>query len=330
MVLDTPGTQFGARDALYRAVVEVSVGKVYAGGQGLFADGEAVVLAGDLDPPRVQIPYRMVRPMVAEGHLVRLALQGETQELVSEADAEGRNLAEQRAERVHGVFQSRWIPGPVRQEQAIGLRREYLLRTRRAGHREDRGAPAPELLVDGALHAVVEGGDAAALFAEGRDQGRFGDLGAGRGQVEADHRRVGVGFVAQYARVAFDRRDHAAHRALVPEVAGQGAGVESFDAQNAALLEEVGQRSFARPVAVVRGVLAYQYGGSLDPAGLLVTGDHTVVPDERVGEERNLAIAGEAMSLEDGPVFENHLRPRTNSVSQTALLCDRAPTRHQL
>src|SRR5215218_4874703 len=137
MVLDTPGTQFGARDALYRAVVEVSVGKVYAGGQGLFADGEAVVLAGDLDPPRLQIPHRVVRTVVPEGHLVRLAIQGEPEELVAQADAEDGNLAEQRTQGVHGVLQGGGIPGPVRQEQAVGVRGEYLFGAGRSGHRED-------------------------------------------------------------------------------------------------------------------------------------------------------------------------------------------------
>src|SRR5215218_9186748 len=94
MVLDAPGAQLSALDALDGAVVEVTVGQLYAVGQRLFAHGEAVVLARDLDPPRLQIPHRVVGTVVPEGHLVRLAVQGESEELVPEADAEDWNLAE--------------------------------------------------------------------------------------------------------------------------------------------------------------------------------------------------------------------------------------------
>src|SRR4028118_689479 len=53
-----------------------------------------------------------------------------------------------------------------------------------------------------------------------------------------------------------------------------------------------GEGLLARPVAVVRGVLADEDGGGLDVAGLLVAGDHAVVAYERVGEEHDLAPVG--------------------------------------
>jgi hypothetical protein len=61
--------------------------------QRIFEHGEAVVLARDLDAPVLQAPDRMVRPVVPERHLVRLATEGEPQQLVAQADAEDRNLA---------------------------------------------------------------------------------------------------------------------------------------------------------------------------------------------------------------------------------------------
>jgi hypothetical protein len=102
-----------------------------------------VILAGYLDPPRVQVPYRVVGAVVPEGHLVRLAAQSEAEQLVPEADAEDRDLAEERAQRAHGVFESRRVSRPVGEEDAVGFRGEYLLRARRAGHSQHGGAPAP-------------------------------------------------------------------------------------------------------------------------------------------------------------------------------------------
>ena len=78
---------------LHGAVVEVAVGQLHARWQRLLAHGEAVVLAGDLDPPRVQFRTGGCA-VVPEGHLVRLAPESEAEQLVPEADAEDRHLAE--------------------------------------------------------------------------------------------------------------------------------------------------------------------------------------------------------------------------------------------
>ena len=55
-------------------------------------DGESVVLAGDQHVPGVAVEDRMVRAVVAELHLQRARTAGETQQLMAEADAEGRDL----------------------------------------------------------------------------------------------------------------------------------------------------------------------------------------------------------------------------------------------
>ena len=49
------------------------------------------------------------------------------------------------------------------------------------------------------------------------------------------------GLFAQNANVVLDGGDHAAHRTLVPQVPGQGAGVYPFDAQDTVLFEEGGE-----------------------------------------------------------------------------------------
>src|SRR5215203_6135322 len=77
VVLNAPGPKLRARNPFDGAVVEVAVGQLYAIGERLLADGEAVVLARYLYASGLEVPDRMVRAVVAEGHLVRLAAEGE-------------------------------------------------------------------------------------------------------------------------------------------------------------------------------------------------------------------------------------------------------------
>src|SRR5919199_5473712 len=76
MVLHAPGPELRTRDAFYGAVVEVAVGQLDAACERVLADGEAVVLAGYLYASGPEVPDGVVRAMVAEGHLVRLATEG--------------------------------------------------------------------------------------------------------------------------------------------------------------------------------------------------------------------------------------------------------------
>src|SRR3954447_10632739 len=94
MVLDAVGAKLRARQPFNRAVVEVAMGQLYTLGQGLLADGKAVVLACDLDTPCPQVADRVVRAVVPERHLVRFAVQSQTEKLMPEADAENRRLPE--------------------------------------------------------------------------------------------------------------------------------------------------------------------------------------------------------------------------------------------
>src|SRR5215210_588825 len=197
MVLHAPGPEPGARYALDRAVVEVAVRQLDAVLERVLAYGESVVLARYLDASGLHVPDRVVRTVVSEGHLVGLAIECEPEELVAEADAEGGDLPEQRTQGVDSLPKGRRVARAVRKEQAVGACGEYLLWAGRSWHSKYRGTAGPQFLVDRALHPVVEGDDAATLLAEGGKQGRFRKLRAGGGEVEANHRRVGRGSIAQ-------------------------------------------------------------------------------------------------------------------------------------
>src|SRR5918994_2307161 len=197
MILHTPGPLMGATDTFDGAVVEVAVGQLDSVRERVLAYGEAVVLARYLDASRLQVPDGMVSTVMAEGQLVGLATEGEPEELVSEADPERRDLTEQRTQGVDRTSEGGRVAWTVGEEEAVWLGGENLLRGGGARHREYRSAPATELLVDRILHPVVDGDDAAAFLSEGGKLSGFSKLRARRGEVEADHRRVGFSFLAQ-------------------------------------------------------------------------------------------------------------------------------------
>src|SRR5215207_1133353 len=126
MVLHAPGHLFGARDSLDGAVVEVAVCQLDAVRERVLTYGEAVVLARYLDASSFEVPDGMVRAVVAEGHLVRLATEGEPEELVSEADSEGWNLSEEEPQGVDGLAERGGVARAVGEEETVGFCREDL------------------------------------------------------------------------------------------------------------------------------------------------------------------------------------------------------------
>src|SRR5437763_17020456 len=74
------------------SVVEIQVRHLDVGRQRVRIDGEPMILRGDFDLARVELLHRMIRATMAELQLERLAADGEAKNLVSEADAERRNV----------------------------------------------------------------------------------------------------------------------------------------------------------------------------------------------------------------------------------------------
>jgi hypothetical protein len=64
---------------------------------------ETVVLAGDADPPGIEVLDRVVRAMVAELHLEGPCARGQGQDLVPQADAEGRQMPASISSRVAAI-----------------------------------------------------------------------------------------------------------------------------------------------------------------------------------------------------------------------------------
>src|SRR6266571_586608 len=136
VVLDGGSPNVLELEALDRAVVEVQVRELGGAEVGLPADRlvtldpglamwppdrEAVVLRGDLDPPRGQILDRVVGATVAERQLERLEAHRAAQKLVAEADTKNGPLPDQLADRPDHVVERRGIAGAIGEEDQIGI-----------------------------------------------------------------------------------------------------------------------------------------------------------------------------------------------------------------
>src|SRR5690606_17653621 len=138
MPLETERRPVRPGKALDRTVEEGAVRDLQVGRQAVRGHREAVVLAGDHHPAVALVAHRMVRPVVAELHLLRAGAAGEGEYLVAEADAEDRDgpFDETRG-RLDRVVAGLRVPRSVRQEDAVGGVRQGFLEARPGGHHDD-------------------------------------------------------------------------------------------------------------------------------------------------------------------------------------------------
>ena len=150
-------------------------------------DGEAVVLGGDVDPAARQLLDRVVGAAVAEGELEGVEADRPAEQLVAEADAEDRLLADQLADGADDVVERGGVAGAVGEEDEVGVLGEDLRRARPAGQQRHPAAALAELADDRELDPGVDADDVGAVALE--DDGLGGRH--GRGEVGARHRRLG-------------------------------------------------------------------------------------------------------------------------------------------
>src|SRR4051812_41887095 len=294
------------REALDRAVVEVDVAQLggpevglpahrLVGGDGLLPSGaedrEAVVLRGDLDAAGLEVLDRVVRAAMAERELEGLQPHRPAQQLVAEADPEGRAPADEAAQRLDDVVQRRRVAGAVGQEDRVGLAGQQLVGAGRAGMQLDARAALQEVAHDRALDAGVDGHDARAVVV-GAEELRLarGDLAR---QVEADHRLLALDELARLALAHRAGEDAAAHGAAVAQVPHERARVHAGEAGHAAVGEPVQPPALGarRVLAVDRR--AHDHPARVDGVGLHGLAADPVVADVRVGEDDDLAaVAG--------------------------------------
>jgi hypothetical protein len=243
VVLHAEERQLAVGQALHGPVVQAAVRDFDRVRQPLVGHRVAVVLRGDGDLAGPLVAHGVVDPAVPELELERHPSQRVRGELVPEADPEDRHLAEQGADRLDLEPADRRVARPVGEEDPVGAQRQRF-RGRGVGRHDGQSEAGvrqqPEHVP---LGPVVEGDDVRAVrrrlgggteqsrppFAPGMralaghppDQVEFADRGRGPG---AGDRLLGPGPVGG---------EQAAHDPGGAQVARQGAGVDSADADDA-------------------------------------------------------------------------------------------------
>lgn len=267
VVLDAEGRLVEQLEAFDDVVVQADVGDLGAAVGGLGdlvegrVDGEAVVVRGDLDLAGGAVLDRLVDAAVAVLQLVGAEAERAAQDLVAEADAEERGLALQHA--LHdgdGAVGGGRVARAVGEEHAVGPDRVHVLDGGGGGQHVHLDAALGHPVRGHALDAEVDGGDGEALLADRGDDVRLlgGDLG---GEVRALHLRLRPdlgqqGLVAD-ADPGLAGEDADAHGAELAQVAGEGAGVDAGDPDDALLRELLVQRAPGAPVGGDAGGVAY-------------------------------------------------------------------------
>ena len=289
--------------ACHRVVVEVEVRDLEVLGNGRAVHRVGVVLGADLHPARGLVAHRVVRTVVAEGHLEGLRPEHDREDLVAEADAEDRLHLHQLTGRLDDARHGGRVARPVRQEDPVGLQREDLGRGRRAGHDRHVEADVHQAAQDVPLHARVDGDDLEAVTALDVELGRValvvplaplvgllaGDLGR---EVPSVRGRGGLGLGDEGGGVAVLGRDDAAQGAVLADEPRDAARVDALDGDDALLDQPLGEGEVGAVVGRDRGELADHERLGPGALRLRVLAGDAVVPDERVGHGHDLSGVG--------------------------------------
>src|SRR5207249_5970055 len=138
VVLHPEGRHVATPQALDHTVVQVGVGDVGTRDRAL-DDCVVVVLTRDLDRARLHPTYRVVAAVVTELQLERVTVERAREQLVTEADAEDGDPAQQPPDGVDRVRDRSRVARTVRQEHAVGGAGDHVVRRGRGGHHLDGG-----------------------------------------------------------------------------------------------------------------------------------------------------------------------------------------------
>ena len=118
-------------------VVQVHVRDVGDVSQRIWIDTKIVILAGDLNGSRRDVPHRMISPVMTEGQLKGVTPESTRQQLMPETDSERRNSClDDRTNCLGRTRDHLGISGAVRQEDSVWRHGNDV--ARRRSSRDDR------------------------------------------------------------------------------------------------------------------------------------------------------------------------------------------------
>jgi len=240
MILDGKGGELFAAESLKGIVVKVHVCQLNVLAlERIQIDTEAVILAGYFNPAGVEVLDGVVCSVVSEFQFVGFGAESEGEKLMSETNAENRNLAEQSVYGLNSVRDRRGVAGAVAEKYPVGFSCQHLLGRGVSGHHEDLAAvrtkQAQDILLDSEIkrndlvlflvrvcvliedvhHALVP---CTRLF----DRDVFND-------VSADQAWVLPEFLFEGGDAELCGRDDAPHCSLGANVPDELSGVDAFE-----------------------------------------------------------------------------------------------------
>ncbi len=199
---------------------------------------------------------------MAEFQFVCFAAECEAENLIAEADAEDRRLADQLAY-VRNLIDAAGSGSarPVRKKYAIRLERENVFGRGERGHDSHFATGVYEAAKNVLLDPEIVSDDVMfrfGIFAREIGRRALADTfvpfitfrsGNSRGEIEAGHRWNRARFFDQLVRVFFDRGEDPAHHTAAAQVANKRARIEIGDNGNIGFREELLRFSIRTPVA---------------------------------------------------------------------------------
>ena len=136
MVLHREYRQIAVADALHSPVVQIFMPKTGDITQRCKINGKAVVLCRDFNLAGLHIHNRQVGAMIAERQLDSPAPQGQTEQLMTEADTEDRFFTDQLPDLLLHLYERFRITGTVGEEDSVRVHGQSLFgRERGRNHR---------------------------------------------------------------------------------------------------------------------------------------------------------------------------------------------------
>src|ERR1700719_5216094 len=125
MILNTENRLAAVTEAFQRLVVKVEMCEFdFISVERIRVHREAVVVRSDLYFLRDLIQHRVIGAAMTELQFVGLAAQCDTEDLMAQANAKDRFLADQIAHLLRLILERLWIAWSVGEEDAIGLEGE--------------------------------------------------------------------------------------------------------------------------------------------------------------------------------------------------------------
>ena len=307
VTLEAESVLVGTLDALQGAIEQRLVDRPHIARQAALVHGETVVLTGDHHHARVEILYRVVGTVVAVPHFQGLGAGGQRQQLVTEADAEHRNISlEDFLDRLDRVVARLRIARAIGEEHAIGIQRQHVTGRSLCRYHGQTAAASDQHAQDVQLDAVVVGNDVVRQIGSGDFRmtvafqiphagAPFVRLVAGDflGQVHAleagEAARQFQGLL--FGNVVTDQ-DAAVLRAFLTQDSGQATGIDAGDGDGTVLFQVLIERLLVTPVAGNQRQIANDQASSPDAVGLGIFRRGAGIADVRVSQGNDLLGIG--------------------------------------